>query len=332
MNNSIIEVEHLVKKFGDLVAVDDINFHVEKGEAFGFLGPNGAGKTTTISILCTLLKPTSGTVTLNGFNVQRQAHQARRSLGLVFQDPSLDIRLTALQNLKFHAHIYGIPRRVCNSRIEDVLKMVQLWDRRNDDVKNFSGGMRRRLEIARGLLHYPQVLFLDEPTLGLDPQTRFHIWDYVLELKHRENITIFLTTHYMDEANIADRIAIIDNGKIVALDTPQALKNMVGGDIITLKTDDNHTAREEIITLFGIEAKQDRDGISFETANGEEFIPKLTHDLNTNVISIGLRRPTLDDVFLKVTGHEMREENGGEAVDKRIWTMRQAGGRAGRFH
>ena len=327
----IIEVENLVKKFGDLIAVNNISLHVEEGEIFGFLGPNGAGKTTTINILCTLMKPTSGQVTLNGFDVTRQSNQVRQSIGLVFQDPSLDIRLSALQNLNFHAHVYSVPRAVRKRRIEEVLRMVELWDRRNEVVNNFSGGMRRRLEIARGLLHYPKVLFLDEPTLGLDPQTRNRIWQHIAELKRQENITIFLTTHYMDEANIADRIAIIDYGKIVALDTPEGLKRMVGGDIITLKTRDNESALAEIRSLHAKEAKQDSGEIILETQNGEEFIPILVNSLHTEIISISMRRPTLDDVFLKLTGREIREEGGGEAVLFKQWTMRQAGSRGGRF-
>lgn len=328
----IIEVEHLIKKFGDLVAVDDISFHVEEGEIFGFLGPNGAGKTTTINILCTLMKPTAGEVSVNGFNVKRQPDQVRRSIGLVFQEPSLDIRLTALHNLNFHAHVYGVPRSVRKARIEEVLNMVELWDRRKDDVKDYSGGMRRRLEIARGLLHYPKVLFLDEPTLGLDPQTRSRIWEYIVDLKRRENITIFLTTHYMNEADIANRIAVIDSGKIVALDSPADLKKTVGGDIITLSTNDNEAAKAEIRRQFAIEAKEDNEGITFEVQNGEEFIPNLVRSLETKILRIGARRPTLDDVFLKITGREIRDEAGGEAALRRQWTMRQAGSRGGRFH
>ncbi len=328
----IIKVEHLVKKFGALVAVDDISFEVEEGEIFGFLGPNGAGKTTTINILCTLMKPTSGRATLNGYDVIRQQNQVRHSLGLVFQDPSLDIRLTALQNLKFHAFVYNIPRTVAKKRIEDVLRMVGLWDRRKDEVCNYSGGMRRRLEIARGLLHHPRVLFLDEPTLGLDPQTRNHIWNHILELRKRQNITIFLTTHYMDEAEVADRIAIIDYGKIVALDTPEALKRRVGGDVITLKTENDGKAIEELRHHHKIEARRDSDGLFFEVANGEEFIPLLVSGLATEIHSISMRRPTLDDVFMKLTGREIREEAGGEGVMRRQWAMRQAGGRGTRFH
>lgn len=332
MKEHIIEVEHLVKRFGQLVAVDDISFHVEEGEIFGFLGPNGAGKTTTINVLCTLMKPTSGRATLNGFDVVRQQNQVRQSIGLVFQDPSLDIRLSALQNLQFHAFVYNIPGAVRRKRIEEVLRMVELWDRRKDEVRLFSGGMRRRLEIARGLLHYPKVLFLDEPTLGLDPQTRHHVWDYILDLRKRENITIFLTTHYMDEAGVADRIAIIDYGKIVALDSPEALKRMVGGDIISLKTGNIEAAIAEIGHHYGIDAQRDSEGVFFEVQNGEEFIPLLINSFRTEIHSISLRRPTLDDVFLKLTGHEIREEAGGEMVMRRIWAMRQARGSGGRFH
>jgi len=327
----IIQVEHLVKKFGDLVAVDDVSFEVEEGEIFGFLGPNGAGKTTTINILCTLMKPTSGKATLNGFDVVRQQNEVRRSVGLVFQDPSLDIKLSALQNLEFHTGVYNIPRSVAKKRVEEVLKMLDLWDRRKGVVQHFSGGMRRRLEIGRGLLHYPKVLFLDEPTLGLDPQTRFHIWQYILELRKRENITIFLTTHYMDEATVADRIAIVDYGKIIALDTPDALKRMVGGDIVTLKTENAEAAVAEIREKHGIEARMDREGVFFEVPNGEEFVPILANNFKSGLQSISVRRPTLDDVFMKLTGREIREEAGGEAVMKRFFAVRSAQGRGGRF-
>ena len=330
--NNIIEVKHLTKRFGDLVAVDDVSFEVIEGEIFGFLGPNGAGKTTTINILCTLMRPTFGTAILNGFDVVRQRTQVRKSLGLVFQDPSLDIKLSALQNLEFHAGVYSIPRDVSKNRIEQILKMVDLWERRKDTVQNYSGGMRRRLEIARGLLHYPKVLFLDEPTIGLDPQTRNHIWEHILELRRRENITIFLTTHYMDEANVADRIAIIDHGKIVALNTPEALKSMVGGDIVTVKTDNAESALMEIRRKYNIEAQRDSEGVFFEVRNGEEFIPVLVKDFESGLQSISLRRPTLDDVFVKLTGHEIREGEGGEAAMRMQWAVRQARGRDGKFH
>jgi ABC-2 type transport system ATP-binding protein len=308
MNDYIIKVENLVKKYGELVAVDNITFTVAPGEIFGFLGPNGAGKTTTINILCTLSKPTSGRATVDGLDVVHQQKQVRQSIGLVFQDPSLDEQLSGLQNLRFHAMVYNLPSSVRDQRIEDVLNMTELWDRRKSEVRTYSGGMKRRLELARGLLHYPKVLFLDEPTLGLDPQTRNRLWEYILELKKREGTTVFLTPHYMDEATNADRIAIIDHGKIVALDTPENLKKIVGKDIISVKTDDDHSAIEEIRHRYPIEARHESDGITFEVTNGEAFIPNFIKEFGVRILSINLRRPTLDDVFLKLTGRELREE------------------------
>ena len=308
MPDYIIRVENLVKKFGELVAVDDISFNVSPGEIFGFLGPNGAGKTTTINILCTLTRPTSGRAVLNDFDVLRQQSQVRHSIGLVFQDPSLDERLTGIQNLRFHAMVYNVPATVRDQRIEQVLRMVELWDKRNNIVRIFSGGMKRRLELARGLLHHPKVLFLDEPTLGLDPQTRNHIWEYILELRRHEGTTIFLTTHYMDEAEKADRIAIIDHGKMVAMDTPEKLKRMVGKDIVSVKTDNNDIAAAEIQSRYQTEARHDGDQLIFEVSNGEKFLPAFIREFGTTIISISLRRPTLEDVFLKLTGREIREE------------------------
>lgn len=306
--SSIIEVDRLTRQFGDLVAVDHVSFQVQEGEIFGFLGPNGAGKTTTINILCTLLRPTAGSARVNGFDVAAQQPQVRKSIGLVFQDPSLDDLLSASENLEFHALLYGLPGPERAKRKEEVLKMVELWDRRNDLVKIFSGGMKRRLEIARGLMHYPRVLFLDEPTLGLDPQTRNHLWDYILTLREREGITIFMTTHYMDEAEHADRIAIIDYGKIVALDTPEGLKDMLGGDVITVRTEDDERAAAEIAQRYGLAVRNGQNGLHFEVPRGETFIPQLVSTLDVPIQSISLRRPTLDDVFLKVTGHQIREE------------------------
>lgn len=224
--DNIIEVEHLTKKFNGLVAVDDVSFTVKKGTIFAFLGPNGAGKTTTIKILTTLLRPTSGRVLVNGFDPQKDQDEVRKSLGIVFQDPSLDDELTALENMEFHAVLYKIPKQERKKRIETLLKIVELWERRNGLVKTFSGGMKRRLEIARGLLHHPQIFFLDEPTLGLDPQTRNKIWDYIKELNQKYQTTIFFTTHYMEEAEkMAQEIAIIDYGKIIARGNINELKN-----------------------------------------------------------------------------------------------------------
>ena len=304
----IIGVEHLVKNYGDLRAVDDVSFSVDQGEIFGLLGPNGAGKTTTINILCTLTKPTSGRASINGFDIVRQQGQVRQSIGLVFQDPSLDDRLTALENMDFHARVYNVPASVRKERIEQVLKMVELWERRRDIVKTFSGGMKRRLEIARGLIHRPKVLFLDEPTLGLDPQTRHRLWDFILGLRETEGTTVFLTTHYMDEAEYASRIAVMDHGQLIALDSPGGLKGMVGGDVISLSTVDDQKARAELQARYKIEPRYDNGQLSFEIADGDRFIPALIKELKTEILSISLRRPTLDDVFLKLTGRGLRDE------------------------
>ena len=225
MNEVVIKVKNLTKHFGQVIAVDVISFEVSKGEVFGFLGPNGAGKTTTINILCTLLMPTAGEAIVNGFNVVTSPNEVRRSIGIIFQDPSLDERLTAYENLNFHGMIYHLPSKIRKARIEEVLNMVGLYSKKDTVVRTFSGGMKRRLEIARGFMHSPKILFLDEPTTGLDPQTRKYIWDYIIELSQKERITVFLTTHYMDEAEICQRVGIIDHGKIVDLDTPDALKN-----------------------------------------------------------------------------------------------------------
>lgn len=228
-NTNIIEVTNLSKKFGDITAVDDISFSIQQGEIFAFLGPNGAGKTTTIKMLTTLLIPTSGHIQINGYNPSTHQDKIRRSFGIVFQDPSVDEELTALENMEFHGALYHVPKDIRKQRIEELLKFVELWDRRNDFVKTFSGGMSRRLEVARGLIHHPKILFLDEPTLGLDPQTRNHIWSHILKLNEKEKMTVFLTTHYMEEAEkVARKIAIIDHGKIVAQGTSGELKEQTG--------------------------------------------------------------------------------------------------------
>ncbi len=308
--NNIIEVKNLVKEFKGLRAVDDITFTVKEDEIFGFLGPNGAGKTTTINIICTLLSKTSGEVTLCGHNVARERNKIRNCIGMVFQDPSLDDRLTALENLYFHGLLYNIPRRTLKERSEEVLEMVGLSSRKKSLVMTYSGGMKRRLEIARGLLHYPKILFLDEPTLGLDPQTRNKIWDYIIKLKKSKNITIFLTSHYMEETEICDRIAIIDEGKIIALDTPGNLKNTIGGDIITILSEENIKLKEYIKEITGSDVHDAKDGkIRFEVKNSSSFIPKFIKNSPVKILSISARKPTLNDVFLDLTGREIREEN-----------------------
>lgn len=317
--SAIIEVKDLVKKYGDLEAVKGISFGVERGEIFGFLGPNGAGKTTTINILCTLLRPTSGNAVLDGLDVAKDRDRVRESIGLVFQDPSLDERLTARENLEFHAYAYRVPKEVRDERIGEVLSMVELMDRGEDRVETFSGGMKRRLEIARGLLHYPKVLFLDEPTIGLDPQTRNSIWEYIHELKRTHDITIFLTTHYMDEAENCDRIAIIDYGKIIALDTPEELKSQVGGDVVKIKTEDDMEAERILIEEFEVDMIKDKDCLCFEVESGESFIPRFIKDFPVSVNSISLHRPTLDDVFLKMTGREIRLEEADGLANMRAF-------------
>lgn len=305
-------VRSLVRRFGDLEAVRGISFDVGEGEVFGFLGPNGAGKSTTINMLCTLLRPTSGEATLNGYDVVSQEREVRRSIGLVFQDTTLDEDLTAEQNMRFHGMAYGMDAQLRESRLDMLLEMVDLADRRTTRVDRFSGGMKRRLEIARGLLHHPRVLFLDEPTLGLDPQTRRRIWDYLLELRAREGLTVFVTTHYMDEAEHADRIAVIDHGTIVALDSPAALKASVGGDRLTLSTSNNEAAAAEIEATLGHIGGRHHvavtdAGVAVQVEDGAATLPTLLDSLTVAVQRIEMRQPTLDDVFLSVTGREIRD-------------------------
>ncbi len=305
---SIITANNLTKKFKSLTAVDGVSFSVEEGEVFGFLGPNGAGKTTTINILCTLLNPTSGSASIAGFDCVRQQDQVRSSIGLIFQDTTLDAGLTAYENLKFHAYLYNLDRRLTEKRIDEMLEVVKLADRKRDPVKQFSGGMKRRLEIARGLLHYPRVLFLDEPTLGLDPQTRSTIWEFIAELRKRERITVFMTTHYMEEAENCGRIAVIDHGRIIALDTPSNLKQRVQGDLVHLVTVDNQRAREEIDLHFTCAVREENGGLVLETEQGDQFIPKLLRALTVRTLSVSLTKPTLNDVFLKITGRTIRDD------------------------
>lgn len=319
----IIEVRNLVKKYGDFTAVKGISFNVEAGEVFGFLGPNGAGKTTTINILCVLLKPTSGTALVKGFDIAKEPMKVREALGLVFQDSSLDLQLTARENLQIHGELYGVPESLLKKRIVEVLSMVELTEWTDRLVRTYSGGMRRRLEIARGLLHHPQVLFLDEPTLGLDPQTRSHIWQYILRLHQEERVTVFLTTHYMDEAENCDRIAIIDHGEIVAMDTPTRLKAMAGEDIIIMDTDNNSLAAGIIEKQFGLSVKHSLEGLQFEVSQGATFIPGFITSFNVSekhprILSISFRRPTLDDVFLKITGRAIRQQRADAAEQQRI--------------
>jgi ABC-2 type transport system ATP-binding protein len=302
-----IEVRNLKKSFGEVEAVRGVSFEVAPGEVFGFLGPNGAGKTTTINMLCTLAKPSSGAAYVAGYDSVRERDDVRRNIGLVFQDPTLDGYLTAAQNLRLHAELYGVESALVPARMEQVLRMVGLWERKDAGVMTFSGGMRRRLEIARGLMHSPRVLFLDEPTIGLDPQTRSSIWRYIAELKEREEITIFMTTHYMDEAEFCDRIAIMDQGEIVALDTPAALKAEVGADRVRIETEDEEAAIAALADRFEIEAKPSEGAIAFFVPSGEQFVPRLFAELGVAIRSVSVSRPTLDDVFMSHTGSTIRD-------------------------
>jgi ABC-2 type transport system ATP-binding protein len=307
----VISVSGLVKRYGEVEAVRGIDFEVARGETFGFLGPNGAGKTTTIKILCTLANATAGTAMVAGFDAAANRDAVRRNIGLVFQDTTLDTYLTAAQNLRFHAELYGVPKAAVEPRMRQVMDMVGLWDRKDSLVSTYSGGMQRRLEIARGLLHAPHVLFLDEPTVGLDPQTRSSIWAYINDLKRREDITIFLTTHYMDEAEHCDRIAIIDHGKIVAIDTPEALKASVGKDRVQIHTADDAEAIRALADTFGIEAAMHEGAVTFAVASGEQFVPRLFTELAIPIKSVSVSRPSLDDVFMSYTGSTIRDAEGG---------------------
>jgi ABC-2 type transport system ATP-binding protein len=314
---NVIETSQLTKSFNGLKAVDKLDISVESGEIFGLLGPNGAGKTTTISMLCTILKPTSGTAKVNGFDIVKEATQVRKSIGIVFQDPSVDDRLTGRENLYMHANLYDVPPSEQKSRIDEVLKLVELQGRADDTLRTYSGGMRRRLELARGLIHYPKVLFLDEPTIGLDPQTREHIWAYVKELKKTHDITVVLTTHYMDEADkLSDRIAIMDYGKIIALDTSPHLKDTLAGDVIVIKSENLEALSKLMAEELGLEKVQKVDSsLEVTVRNGKNILPRVMELATKNKIfieSIVLREPNLEDVFLHYTGRIIREEGGGK--------------------
>jgi ABC-2 type transport system ATP-binding protein len=321
-----IEVDDLVKSYGEVDAVRGVSFTVPPGEVFGLLGPNGAGKSTTINVLCTLAKPTSGAARVSGFDVVTQHDAVRRHIGLVFQDPTLDVQLTAEQNLRLHAELYSVDPGVIPARMDQMLQMVGLADRRDQPVLTFSGGMKRRLEIARGLMHSPRVLFLDEPTIGLDPQTRSSIWSYIRALQEAEGTTIFMTTHYMEEAEFCDRIAIMDRGEIVVLDTPEALKGGVGADRVVLGTVDDDAALGALRGRFGIEAAVAEGAVTFHVENGEAFVPRLFGDLDVAITSVAVSRPTLDDVFMRHTGTTIRDAETGGPGDHNRAMMRALAG------
>ncbi|MDD2666148.1 MAG: ATP-binding cassette domain-containing protein [Methanocellales archaeon] len=325
-----IKVENLTKEFDGLIAVDNVSFDIGAGEIFGLLGPNGAGKTTILSMLSTILKPTSGTAVVNGMDILKDEDGVRKSIGIVFQDPSLDEELTAYENMDFHGRLYRIPKNLRQERIEELLKLVELEDRKDGLVKTFSGGMRRRLEIARGLLHHPKVLFLDEPTLGLDPQTRNRLWQYIEDLNKEKGITIIITTHYMDEADrLCDRVAIIDMGKIIALDTPHKLKEDLGGDVITIKSPDADKIYSKIKVSW-VKHIESNDGfVTINLENAEKHITEIVNLSSRNDIdieSLSIHKPTLEDVFLNFTGKTIRDQevNGREhmLMRRRLWRRR----------
>lgn len=312
-----VRTRGLRKTYGLSEAVVDLDLTVYAGEMYGFLGPNGAGKSTTIAMLCTLLRPTAGEARVAGFDVREDPAEVRARIGLVFQESTLDGELTAAENLRFQAELFGLPRARARSTIASVLELVELSHRKDVPVRTFSGGMRRRLEIARGLLHTPRVLFLDEPTTGLDPQTRVAIWEHLHRLRHEQDITIFLTTHHLEEAEHCDRIAIMDSGELVVEGTSAELKAVVGADLVTLRTGDDKAAARAVRERFALDADAGPDGVRLRAADGAAFVPRLCAELSVPVHSVTVTPPSLDDAFLHYTGRTIREADnapGGAAA------------------
>jgi ABC-2 type transport system ATP-binding protein len=324
---SIIETRELTKTYGRIQAVRGIDLNIEKGEIFGLLGPNGAGKTTTIGMLCTIIRPTSGSASLAGYDIVKNAAEVRRSVGIVFQDPTLDTVLTGHENLELHARLYGIPAAIRKKRILEMLDLVDLKDRGKDITRTYSGGMRRRLELARGLLHRPAVLFLDEPTLGLDPQTRARTWDYIQKMAQKEQTTVVLTTHYMEEAEqVCNRVGIIDHGQIIALDEPAYLKESMGGDLVVIKA--KKPPVQKIQTLSYVSKVSSNDGeVEITMKDAHLHLPELL-SMMPDVQCVEVRVPTLNDVFIRLTGRDIREdapEDSGSWIDS-VARYRQRGG------
>jgi ABC-2 type transport system ATP-binding protein len=326
-----IRVDGLVKTFDGFTAVDGISFTVAEGELFGLLGPNGAGKTTTINMLATLLRPTSGRASVAGFDVAADRDDVRKSIGVVFQEPALDGKLTGRENLEFHTMMYGIGKADRARRIDEVLALVELADKAGTLVEKYSGGMKRRLEIARGLTHRPKVLFLDEPTLGLDAQTRRHIWEYIRKLNKEGGVTIILTTHYMEEADyLCGRIAIMDHGKFVAMDAPSRLKDTLGGDVVSLELEGDSTAFREALGRedWVKRSKLHEDVLSLTMERGERRIPELVmlaREKGVTVNCVNLRKPSLEDVFLHFTGRTIREQEASPSDRNRAMMMGHGG-------
>ena len=327
MRNVMIKAINLTKKFGNFVAVDHINFEVYDGEIFGFLGPNGAGKSTTIKMLTTVLKPTEGTAIVNGYDIIKEPAKVRQSIGVVPQEYTADEDLTGWENIMMMAGLYGIPRNVAEERAKELLEMVELTYAANRKVSTYSGGMRRRLEIAMSLVSRPKVLFLDEPTIGLDAQTRAAIWQYIRKLKEEYDMTIFVTTHYLEEADMyGDRIAIIDKGKILAIGSPKELKERIGGDVISLQTNNDEKALTVLSNLFTdgiLEVKKFQDGIRIKVKNGEEKAPAILEVLMKNGIKVtrmSITEPTMDEVYMEITGKSLRDE---EASSQEMFAFRR---------
>ena len=314
----MIQIRNLTKKYEKLTAVDDLSLDIGENEIFGLLGPNGAGKTTVIHMLATLLKPTSGSATVNNFDIIKESAKVRAGIGIVFQVPSSDDLLTGYENLKIHAFLYGVPSHIREKRINDALELVGLVERKNDQVKKYSGGMRRRLEIARGLIHEPNVLFLDEPTLGLDPTSRETMWKYIQKLVKEKNMSIILTTHYMEEADLlCNRIGIIDKGKIIALGTPSELKSKLHGDIVRLKTKDGKTDITPLKNLHFIHKIESVDGhIILNVDDAKRNIPEILKIVDTEYVEYS--SPTLNDVFLKLTGRTIKEQAEGGFMERYV--------------
>ncbi|MFE9682003.1 ATP-binding cassette domain-containing protein [Streptomyces sp. NPDC002701] len=301
-----IHTRGLRRVYGDTVAVHGLDLTVAEGENFGFLGPNGAGKSTTISMLSTLMRPSAGRAAVAGMDVERRPDEVRRRIGVVFQEPTADRQLTGWQNLRFHARLHGMSRRDVHAQAGALLEMTGLADRRDAPVGTYSGGMQRRLEVARALMHRPRVLFLDEPTTGLDPQSRAQIWQRLHELGRQEGVTVFLTTHYLEEAENCDRIAVMDHGRLVAQGTPHELKSAIGADVVHLRTDDDTRAAQAIRDRFALDAEAGPDGVRVRTADGARWVPRLCAQLTSGITSVTVTRPSLDDVFLHHTGRSLR--------------------------
>jgi ABC-2 type transport system ATP-binding protein len=329
----VIKTAQLTKRFGSLVAVDHVSFTVEEGEIFGFLGPNGAGKTTTINMLTTLLNPTEGSAEVGGLDVEKQDSKVREIVGLVPQDITVDDDLTGMENMMLHARLYHVPKQTAKDRTNEALSLVGLTDAANRRVETYSGGMRKRLELAEGLIHYPKVLFLDEPTLGLDVQTRVVMWNYIKKLRDEHKITIFLTTHYMEEADVlCNRIAIIDHGKIVALDTPQNLKDSLGGDVIELEFDRISDSQIETLKEMPLvkDVKKIGEAYMVKVPKGEKALPEIMENLlkmKLKISRVSLVKPSLDQVYLEYTGRSLRETHGETSeIWRRMRNLRRVRG------